>query len=154
MHTASYIRPGKTTPPESPFAANQQASLTFFRTPFTQSGEAQCKPRSKIAFAKLHKTAGTSVQNILLRYGLAHDLNVVLPASGNYVALSAPFRRASLRGTPWEAAGLKHYDLFCLHGIWDYAEVTSTLGPGAAYVTAMRDPVERFISSWDYYEVS
>jgi len=33
-----------------------------------------CKPKTKIAFAKTHKTGSSTLQNLLLRYGVKNDL--------------------------------------------------------------------------------
>ena len=47
---------------------------------------AQCSaPVEKVGFLKTHKTAGSTVQNILLRWGLTAGLNFVLPPSGNHL---------------------------------------------------------------------
>ena len=42
-------------------------------------------PQRKIAFAKTHKSASSTVQNVLLRYGLANGLEFLLPAKRNYL---------------------------------------------------------------------
>ena len=39
----------------------------------------------KVGFLKTHKCASSAVQNILIRWGMARDLNFVLPLSGNYL---------------------------------------------------------------------
>ena len=44
-----------------------------------------CLPQRKIAFAKTHKTASSTVQNVLLRYGLANNLEFLLPPVNNYL---------------------------------------------------------------------
>ena len=44
-----------------------------------------CLPQRKIAFAKTHKTASSTVQNVLLRYGLANGLEFLLPPVHNYL---------------------------------------------------------------------
>ena len=44
----------------------------------------QCLERSKIIFAKTHKTGSTTVQNILFRFGQEHQLLFVLPKSGTH----------------------------------------------------------------------
>ena len=44
-----------------------------------------CMPQRKIAFAKTHKTASSTVQNVLLRYGLANSYEFLLPVAHNYL---------------------------------------------------------------------
>ncbi|XP_023321017.1 galactosylceramide sulfotransferase [Eurytemora carolleeae] len=113
-----------------------------------------CKPIHKIGFLKIHKCASSSVQNIILRYALKNQLNVVLPTRGNYLGnIKNPFSREMLRGTPWEEAELE-YDIFCLHTVWNQSEVEKTLGEGASYVTMIRDPVDIFESAWGYAQLS
>ena len=44
-----------------------------------------CQKKTNIGFLKTHKCASSSVQNILMRFGLKNELNFVLPSAGNYV---------------------------------------------------------------------
>ena len=61
-----------------------------------------------------------------------------------------------LKGTPWQIAGL-HYNIFCLHNRWNGAEVDKLMGrmknQRPVYFTILRDPVDLFISLWDYLEL-
>ncbi|XP_023332442.1 galactosylceramide sulfotransferase [Eurytemora carolleeae] len=137
--------------------------LITFRTNHTEIGEMLlfkdtkeiCKPVNKVGFLKIHKCASSSVQNIILRYALKNDLNVVLPSAGNYLGLSTPFSRAMIKGTAWEKAGLE-YHMFCLHTVWNQDEVERTLGgrAGVKYLTMIRDPVTTFESAWGYAQMS
>lgn len=112
-------------------------------------GYKDCHPRRKVAFLKTHKCASSTIQNTLMRFAVKNNLNVVLPLTGNYVGRYMPFHRTVLYGTPWQAADLK-YDIFCLHTIWNGPEVAQVMGKGAFYFTILRDPVDLFISLWDY----
>ena len=73
-----------------------------------------CRPHRKIAFAKTHKTASSTVQNILLRYGLANGVEFLLPAAHNYLGnMLKPFRIENLdrdgeRGLPKFLIGIVH----------------------------------------------
>ena len=51
--------------------------------------------------------------------------------------------------TAWDRVGLP-YHVFCLHTIWNRAEVAASLGPGATYITILREPVQLFESLWSY----
>jgi len=120
-------------------------------------GYKDCNPETDIVFHKTHKCSSSTVQNILLRYGLKHELNVVLPKSGNYLGQKSPFQANLLRGTPWQIAGL-HYNLFCLHNRWNGPEVDKLMGriknEKPIYFTILRDPVDLFISLWDYLQLN
>ena len=120
------------------------------------NGYKDCNPEQDVVFHKTHKCSSSSVQNILLRYALKHELNIVLPKSGNYLGHKSPFSADLLIGTPWQIAGL-HYNLFCLHNRWNGAEVEKLFGrmknQRPIYFTILRDPVDLFISLWDYLEL-
>ena len=45
----------------------------------------QCVPAEKVGFAKTHKTASSTVQNIFLRWGLNQDWNFALLTSGSHL---------------------------------------------------------------------
>ena len=48
-----------------------------------------CKPVNKFGFLKTHKCGSTTIQNMLLRYVVKHDLNVVVPVeSENFLRCS------------------------------------------------------------------
>ena len=117
-----------------------------------------CKPERNIVFHKIHKCSTSSVQNILLRYALKNELNVVLPKLGTNFGYIYPFTVDLLFGTPWQIAGLE-YNLFCLHNRWNGAEVEKLFDQGKnsqkkpIYFTILRDPIDLFISLWDYLEL-
>ena len=109
-------------------------------------------PKRKIGFLKTHKCASTTIQNILLRFGRANNLNFVLPAKHHFFGYQrSPFKRSMIRGTLWEKAGLE-YDMFLLHSVWNHREISNTLSDhgDVFYFSIIRDPVELFRSWWDY----
>ena len=112
-------------------------------------GYKNCYKKHKIGFLKTHKCASSSVQNILFRFGLKNHLTFALPSAGNYLGRYVKYSKAMLANTVWDKVGLD-YDIFALHTIWNKAEVERTLGPGAVYITILRDPVELFESLWVY----
>jgi len=115
-------------------------------------GYKNCLRKSKVAFLKTHKCASSSLQNILMRFGMKNKLNFVLPSAGNYLGRYVKYSRSMIGNTPWERAGME-YQVFCLHTIWNYKEVSETLGEDTTYITIIRDPVELFESLWVYAEM-
>lgn len=43
-----------------------------------------CVPKKNIIFLKTHKCASSTIQNILMRYGVQNELTFALPRRGNY----------------------------------------------------------------------
>ncbi|XP_054716502.1 galactosylceramide sulfotransferase-like [Uloborus diversus] len=105
-----------------------------------------CYPKSNIVFLKTHKCAGSSIQNILMRYGDAKNLTFVLPRTGNYLGHPAPFSRALL---PFPR--LPYYNILAHHTRLDYKEIKRLMPGNTAYITIVRDPVQIFESSFSYY---
>jgi len=126
---------------------------------FTTSGShPQCVPAAKIGFAKTHKTASSTVQNIFLRWGLEQGWNFALLTSGSHLGppnnqyvLDKPFQASWLRGVPWaDMAEVEGYQALVLHTMWNQEEVEQVLGKGATYITILRDPVDQFESLYSY----
>ena len=126
-----------------------------------------CSPKLKVGFLKTHKCASSSIQNILLRFSLKHDLNVVLPERNywprNYLGKFYPprdfknqdhFKRDFLSNTIWEKAHLE-YDMIYCHTRWNHSAVSKVLSDkgDVFYFSIVRDPIEQFRSFWDFYHI-
>lgn len=48
------------------------------------SGDAICKPKTHIVFLKVHKSASSTVMNILFRFGDTHNLTFAFPSNGGH----------------------------------------------------------------------
>ena len=110
------------------------------------------------------------MQNILLRYALKHNLNIVLPEKemkkqGGFNVkytindwsedqAQPRFGKHLIENTPWEIANLT-YHMFLLHTRWDHREISQVMNPqgkeNVFYFTILRDPVMLFRSYWDFF---
>jgi len=116
------------------------------------------KPVSKLGFMKTHKTASSTVQNILMRFTMNSDWNFAMYATGSHLGppnnqylLNRPFSSSWLDNVPWnEMVQQQGYNVFAVHTQWDQGEVERVLGPGAKYFTILRDPVDQFESLYNY----
>ena len=90
-----------------------------------------------------------------MRYAVKNNLNVVLPNHANYLGYSSKFKRKLIENTIWEQAHLP-YDIFLCHTQWDHNEISQVLNDhgDVFYFSILREPVELFISFWDYYALS
>lgn len=105
-----------------------------------------CFPKNNIVFLKTHKCAGSSIQNILMRYGDSHQLTFVLPKSGNYMGHPTPFNRTMVA-----QPRLPFYNILAHHTRLDYSEIRSFMPSNSIYITIVRDPIEVFESGYSYY---
>ena len=122
----------------------------------------KCSPVQSVGFAKTHKTASSSVQNILLRAGLAAGWNLALPAQGHVLLRppgtkwnSQPFQTAWLEEVAWRRmVEQEGYSALLLHTIWNQREVEHLLGRGqdVKLITILRDPVDQFESMYDFFD--
>ena len=73
---------------------------------------------------------------------------------GNFIDLSQ--NRQKWRAQPILHPG-QYYSVFCLHTLWEHARVKKLIGDqdrDAKYFSIVREPVDLFVSFWDYYGYS
>ncbi|XP_011603198.1 galactosylceramide sulfotransferase [Takifugu rubripes] len=119
-------------------------------TGFSQSqapGEDRCSPKINIMFVKTHKTASSTVLNVLFRFGEKHRLRFALPDGRNDFFYPSPFQSSWVK----DYRPGKCFNIVCNHMRFDHREVAKLLPPDAVYITILRDPVALFESSFHYY---
>lgn len=98
-------------------------------------------------FLKTHKTASSTVLNVLFRFGEKHRLRFALPDGRNDFFYPSPFQSSWVK----DYRPGKCFNIVCNHMRFDHREVAKLLPPDAVYVTILRDPVALFESSFHYY---
>lgn len=112
-----------------------------------KSQSEECSPTVNIMFMKTHKTASSTVLNILFRFGEKHKLKFAFPDGRNDFYYPSPFLCSQVRD-------YRHGDCFnivCNHMRFDHQEVAKLLPADAVYITILRDPADLFESSFHYY---
>ncbi|KAL6034690.1 hypothetical protein STEG23_014007 [Scotinomys teguina] len=107
-------------------------------------------PRAKhtaVAFLKTHKTAGTTVQNILFRFAERHNLTVALPHPSCEHQFCYPRNFSAHFVHP--ATRPPH--MLASHLRFDRAELERLMPPDTVYVTILREPAAMFESLFSYY---
>ncbi|XP_070568537.1 galactosylceramide sulfotransferase-like [Ptychodera flava] len=115
-----------------------------------------CIPWRKIVFIKTHKTASTTTNTIIQRYGYLKNLTFILPRWSHIFNEKEHFTsRQVFRSTRWLAEGEQQpeFDIMAGHFRYNRPEVHRLI-PNAMYITILRDPVKRFESAFGYYEVA
>ncbi|KAK5616782.1 hypothetical protein CRENBAI_020469 [Crenichthys baileyi] len=111
------------------------------------NSEQKCSPKVNIMFMKTHKTASSTILNILFRFGEKHQLKFALPDRRNDFCYPQPFLCSQVKDyRPGEC-----FNIVCNHMRFNYEEVTKLLPSDAVYVTILRDPVDLFESAFHYY---
>lgn len=103
-----------------------------------------CSPVHNIFFLKVQKCAGSTVQNMFLRFGKREKLTFVLPPDGTSVGLGEKFSRSNMLRHPSGVYNIfAHYTRFDREGI-------RTLMPRAKFVAIVRHPAAVFESYFHF----
>ncbi|KAH9363819.1 hypothetical protein HPB48_021107 [Haemaphysalis longicornis] len=119
-------------------------------TPYLQSC---APPRTNVVFLKTHKCASSTVMNILLRFGSAHNLNFVLPKSKHthYLGHPQPFNRKLVADlTPCNMT----YNILTHHTRFNFEEMRQLMPHDTLYITILRRPESLFESLYSYCNFS
>ncbi|XP_029639195.1 galactosylceramide sulfotransferase [Octopus sinensis] len=110
----------------------------------------KCAARTHVVFVKTHKTASSTVTNIIQRFGLKHHLSFVLPKyPENYLWFDS---NAFIdRLLPHPNGTDKKFDLLCNHAIYNRFAITKLMHNNTAYITILRHPVNQFLSAFYFY---
>ncbi|KAJ8336649.1 hypothetical protein SKAU_G00378690 [Synaphobranchus kaupii] len=106
------------------------------------------KPKhTSIAFLKTHKTASTTVQNILFRFAERHNVTVALPvqACDHQFCYPRPFSARFVHPHTVPAR------IVTSHMRFNGSELRRVLPADALYVTILREPAAMFESLFSYY---
>jgi len=103
-------------------------------------------PQHHVTFIKTHKFASSSIQNILMRYGLKHNLTFTLPkGDGNHIGWPSAFKASQLRPS-------KQPDIHCYHSVFS-KDLLDFMPKDAFNLASVRDPFARLRSSYIYYNL-
>ncbi|XP_029472584.1 galactose-3-O-sulfotransferase 2-like isoform X1 [Rhinatrema bivittatum] len=108
-----------------------------------------CHPVTNIMFLKTHKTAGSTVLNILYRFVENHNLTVALPVAKMHIFhYPRPFKAAYVDGFPniWQK-----YNVMCNHMKFDNTEVQKIMPNNTLYFSILRNPISVLESSYAYF---
>ncbi|XP_048850641.1 galactose-3-O-sulfotransferase 3-like isoform X2 [Brienomyrus brachyistius] len=109
---------------------------------------AAAKPKHmSIAFLKTHKTASSTMQNILFRFAEHHNLTVALPQS----PCSHQFRYPSSFSSRFVHPYTLPARIITNHMRFNHSEVQRIMPNDTIYITILREPASMFESLFSYY---
>uniref|UniRef100_A0A1B8Y921 Galactose-3-O-sulfotransferase 4 n=1 Tax=Xenopus tropicalis TaxID=8364 RepID=A0A1B8Y921_XENTR len=116
--------------------------------PFSSTSAPSCRPKSHIVFLKTHKTAGSTVLNMLHRYGDRNSLTFALPQKYQF---NYPHQFNVSRVKGYNEVNKTTYDILCYHMRFNLPEVRKLMPADSFYFTILRDPATLAESSFSYY---
>ncbi|RUS83495.1 hypothetical protein EGW08_008745 [Elysia chlorotica] len=105
----------------------------------------------QVVFAKVHKAASSTVQNILLRFAMARNLSVLLPRNGPVLSQTSSKMERS-RIVP-HIQSKQLYDILCSHVLYEAKEIDKYFPKNAFRVAIIREPMKQTLSALAYYTV-
>ncbi|XP_048380178.2 galactose-3-O-sulfotransferase 2 [Stegostoma tigrinum] len=110
--------------------------------------EPPCVPKKNLVFLKTHKTASSTILNILYRYGEAHNLTFALPF---YDHLGYPQRFKAGFVKNFNKVRPGQFNILCNHMRFYHPEVRKVVPSDSFYFSIVRDPNRLAESSFAYY---
>ncbi|CAG5929650.1 unnamed protein product [Menidia menidia] len=108
-----------------------------------------CQPHSHIMFLKTHKTASSTVLNMLYRFGEEHGLRFALPL-GYQLGYPLPFNAHRVKG--YRGPRAIEFHIMGNHMRFNKPEVEKVMPADTFYFSIIRDPVVLAESSFAYYK--
>lgn len=103
-----------------------------------------------VLFLKTHKTGSSTIQNIILRYAILHNLTIALPS---YKASFFWPHKFNAEIFVRKQAGISKYQVLAHHAVFDEREMHKIMVPDTAFITILREPASLFRSAYQYYNL-
>uniref|UniRef100_A0A3B5L4S0 Galactose-3-O-sulfotransferase 4 n=1 Tax=Xiphophorus couchianus TaxID=32473 RepID=A0A3B5L4S0_9TELE len=128
----------------------QSAARSIFTSPDAQGPSlGSCQPHTHIMFLKTHKTASSTVLNMLYRFGDEHNLRFALPL-GYQLGYPLPFNAHRVKG--YRGPRAIEFHIMGNHMRFNKPEVEKVMPADTFYFSIIRDPVALAESSFAYYK--
>ncbi|XP_070826931.1 galactose-3-O-sulfotransferase 2 [Chaetodon trifascialis] len=117
----------------------------------TVHAKASCHPKSHIVFLKTHKTASSTILNILYRYGESRNLTFALPLN-KHSQLFYPLFFASHFVEGFSSRSVREFHIMCNHMRFRKSEVAKVMPKDTFFFSILRHPVAMMESIFIYYK--
>ena len=106
-----------------------------------------------IYYIKVHKSGSTTVQNILQRFAISHNLKVAVYNR----AWTMPFPDTADRRFLFEkilpGSNFEKYNIMCDHAVFNRSESEPYMVPNVTYIASLREPFSQLESSFEYFNL-
>ncbi|XP_038064626.1 galactosylceramide sulfotransferase-like [Patiria miniata] len=106
--------------------------------------EQRCLPKMNVVYLKTHKTASSTLQNIVCRWGERNNLTFALPTTR--VHIEYPMTREGLVKSP---SGT--YNILANHARFEPKAFNDIMSPDSVYITILRHPHQQYESYYNYF---
>ncbi|XP_069033956.1 galactose-3-O-sulfotransferase 4 isoform X2 [Embiotoca jacksoni] len=128
----------------------QPPARSIFSSPDAQGPSlGSCQPHTHIMFLKTHKTASSTVLNMLYRFGEERSLHFALPL-GYQLGYPLPFNAHRVKG--YRGPRAMEFHIMANHMRFNKPEVEKVMPADTFYFSIIRDPVSLAESSFAYYK--
>ncbi|TRY93350.1 hypothetical protein DNTS_007731 [Danionella cerebrum] len=118
---------------------------------YSAESHIKCKPKNHIVFLKTHKTASSTILNILYRFGESHNLTFALPLNmHSQLFYPAFFGTHFVEGV--RSRSVKEFHILCNHMRFSSQEVKKLMPKDTFYFSILRNPVAMMESLFVYYK--
>ncbi|NXK15875.1 G3ST2 sulfotransferase, partial [Arenaria interpres] len=109
-----------------------------------------CHAKTNVMFLKTHKTASSTILNIMFRFAEKYNLTVALPAN-ELVHLGYPQTFQARFVEEFQSIG-QNYNIMCNHLRFNSSEVQKVMAENTFYFSILRNPIHLLESSYVYYK--
>ncbi|XP_055361772.1 galactose-3-O-sulfotransferase 4 isoform X3 [Betta splendens] len=132
------------------FSKSSVQPRSIFSSPDAQGPSlGPCQPHTHIMFLKTHKTASSTVLNMLYRFGEERNLMFALPM-GYQLGYPLPFNAHRVKG--YRGPRVADFHIMGNHMRFNKPEVEKVMPADTFYFSIVRDPVALTESSFAYYK--
>lgn len=124
----------------------------FKKSKHTRIKKQKCSPVDKVLFLKTHKTGGSTITNILNRYGNSNNLTFVLPRQKQLFTFLWPARFRLSYTAPLYDFGA---NILCNHARFNKKPMNYLFPKGTSrYITILRDPTAQYESVFNFMHLA
>ncbi|XP_059932745.1 galactose-3-O-sulfotransferase 4 isoform X1 [Gadus macrocephalus] len=129
--------------------AQPATRLLFYASDVQGPPLGSCRPHTRLMFLKTHKTASSTVLNMLYRFGEERGLRFALPM-GYQLGYPLLFNAHRVKG--YQGPRVLDFDIMGNHMRFNKPEVEKVMPEDTFYFSIVRDPVALTESSFAYYK--
>lgn len=118
------------------------------------AAQSHCHPKKHVVLAKVHKTASTTIQNILLRYAKVNDLIMALPPNGMHHFNYPKMMNFAEISPASKCARHKKFDMILHHMVFKPDDIAPWVHADTVYIGILRDPAQALESYYNYFQFS